>query len=200
MKTHFSFVMIGCAMLLRGVSHADPAGPASAPPLESAANTAGDHPRDVKHAPPVDGGKPPTDGKSPHGNQDGRRAAGNSNDGGSTSGTRQVSQPVLNRLEHLDKTQVNGHSANSLPANAAGVRQPVSIPSAGSAKAALARNKTDNIRGLTVRPPSVIQPAGLLLKEAHNRGPATAVIGGTANAKNSMTAAINGTGMNRKTH
>jgi hypothetical protein len=198
MKTHFFFVMIGCAMLLRGVSYADPFGPASAPPSGSSANTASDHPRDVKHTPRVDDGKPPTDGKSPQGNQDDRRAAGNSNDSGSTSGTRQVSQQALNRQEHSDKTQVNDHSAKSLPANAAGVRQPVSIQSVGSAKAALAQNKTDNIRGLTVRPPSVIQPAGLLLKEVHNRGPATAVISGTANAKNSMTAAINGTGMNRK--
>ncbi len=193
------FTLIGCAVLMRGVSHADPSSPASAPPSAGASvNPAGDPARDRKHPPPADDGKPPTGGKALHGNQHNCRAAGNSNQNGSTIGTRRVSQQAPNRQEHSGKTQVNGYSAKSPLADAAGFRKPLSTQSLEPAKAASARNKTDHLRSLTVRPPSVIQPAGPLFKDARNRGPATAVIGGPGNLKHRMTAEINGATMSRK--
>jgi hypothetical protein len=70
--------------------------------------------------------------------------------------------------------------------------------SQNDAKFALAPNKTDTARGLMLRPPSVIQPAGPLLREAHLHSPAPAAIGGPAGSQVKSTGAINGTFLNRK--
>jgi hypothetical protein len=63
-------------------------------------------------------------------------------------------------------------------------------------KGVLPENKADSLRNSTTPKPSAVQPAGLVLRNAHNRAPAAAVIGGPA--KNKTAGVINGTGMNHK--
>lgn len=179
--------MIGCAGLWCGIGHA---GPSSPPPELSSAK--GDVSHDVKHATSADN-TPPPGGKSSPGKSDDRHAAATSTQNAAANGTKPISPPPLNPPEHSEKLEINGAQSKLPPADFKGISAPHFIrPVEAPPKA------TQNNRAGSTLPPSPIQPAGALLTDVHNHGPALAAIGGPAGTKVNSTAAINGTTVNHK--
>ena len=111
----------------------------------------------------------------------------------------QATTQVPNNQEPSAGKQIGNNPANTvsanLPANAVNPRQPGSSKSVVAANTVSPGNKTASS---TACPPSIIQPAGPLLKDARNRGSATVAIGGPANSKNKIAAVISGASVNRK--
>jgi hypothetical protein len=186
MKAYLYIVMIGCAGLWRGIGHAGPSSPTPEP-----SSVGGDVPHDVKHAPPPDKSTPPG-GKSLPAKSDNHHAAANSTQNGPTSGTKLISPSPLNPPEHSEKPEVNGVQSKLPSTDFKGIGKLPSIRPTAPKVAA------QNNRAGSTLPPSPIQPAGALLTDVHNHGPAPAAIGGPASSKVNSTAAINGTTVTHK--
>jgi hypothetical protein len=85
-------------------------------------------------------------------------------------------------------------SPSSAPAPA--VNPPRGTSDAPAARGALPEDKANGPRKPAAQKPVVVQPAGPVFKDARNRAPAPAIVGGPA--KNKTAGVINGTGMSHK--
>jgi hypothetical protein len=90
---------------------------------------------------------------------------------------------------------VNNPFANRSPGKTNPL-QPGSTKIIGAAKPIVSANKIIGPNSLTVRSSSVIRPIEPTFKDARNRGPVTAVLGGSS--QNKTTAVVNGTTINHK--
>jgi hypothetical protein len=86
-------------------------------------------------------------------------------------------------------------SPSSAPAHATNPPRGAS-DTAVATKGALPENKANSLRKPTAQKPSAGQPAGPVFRDARNRAPAAAIVGGPA--KNKTAGVITGTGMNHK--
>jgi hypothetical protein len=93
--------------------------------------------------------------------------------------------------------QLPSNRQASLPGNALNHHQPGSDKSGGAAKSGFIRSQTVN-NPLAVRTPNVARPNAPSFNSVRHHSPNAAVVGGSTDFHSSNTAAINGTGMNRK--
>lgn len=180
MKTScLTLVMIGCVVLIHGTGYAFSSNPA---PQEQSAESS-TKPLGSGHATdgaPTHAGKGQKNGSVYDGQRTRSHISGKNHPHSRASLTR-TSRPKQPR---------NGRE-RSTPGNVMNVHQP------SSGKSAAGAAKLANRRKLPVRPPGGAALNGRQFKDSRNRGVGPAIISGTANATKG-TAAINGTGTNRR--
>jgi hypothetical protein len=166
MKSFLSTMSL-CAVLLRGTCCADPSTQSPAP--SSSGNSA--------------------------------NAASNSSGQNNQTSAPPATPQALNNQSGSPQSQTGNGSENVPPANppptsAKPSSQAGSLKAVVTANAASPGKKTSGLNNSTARSSSAIQAPGPLFKDARNRGPAAAVVGGLP--KNKMTPVISGTSVNHK--
>lgn len=181
------FLTISCAALLHGTDCAAQSSQAyQQTSTESAANTAGGHPRDGERAAPADDGKHRKDGK-PSDEQRDHHQASEKNDPRSRASLIKATRPK----------QLPSSRNRPIPVNAMNLHQPGSAKSSRAAKDGLIQNETVN-NALPVRLPSVVRPTVRSLNNVRHRSPNPAIVGGLGNSNIRNTGAIDGAHMNRR--
>lgn len=174
-----TLAMVGCAVLFHGTSYASSLSPAlqeqssegSTKPLS------GDHATDAVS---THDGKRQKD-RIPSQEQVTRRRTSNKNHSHGNANLMKANRPKQLRKGRESSTSQNGMSVG---------RPRLSRPTVGAAK-------ITNSRNLRARTTGVAALDGRQVKDPRNRGAAPAMVGGPANAAG-HTAAISGTGMNRR--
>jgi hypothetical protein len=174
MKTlYLLFMMIACAALMRGACYADPPAPLSEQSHSRNSDaTAGNHPDNARQAALVDSDQ----------NSQGTQA------GEAKANTQQASHRQERPAETANNNLPKGPFANSMNFHQ-------SVRPAGAASGEML--KMEDKSRLPARPTALVPLGGTSFNNVHNQSSAPVVIGGTADSVRS-TAAINGTGMNRK--
>jgi hypothetical protein len=150
----------------------------------SAANAAGDHSREADHAAAGDAGThigKPSDDQQNH-----RKISSNKPPGGNPSLTKS------NRRNELTNGRERSGSDDSKNSH-----RPGTDKSRGAAQNGLARTGTIN-HAASDRTPGSVRPVVPSLSNVRHRGPNPAIIGGAENSNSRITAALDGTHMNRK--
>jgi len=166
MKSLLSILFL-CAVLLRGTCCADPSTPSPAP--SASGNPA--------------------------------NAVSNSSGQNNQTGTPPTTSQAPNNQSGSPQSQTGNGSGNVPPAYPPTGSANQSSP-AGSGKTVVSANaaspgkKISGLNNSTARSSSVVQPPGPLFKDARNRGPAAAVVGGLP--RNKITPVISGTSVTHK--
>lgn len=194
------FIMIGCAVLLLGMAHADP----SSQTFDH--SSSGSTGKTTSGSPSQDN-KNQTNGKPDDGKQSGNSTPNKSGQTAPTDVTKSAPQQTPNGQKSPVKTEADGSQMKSAPtqpvANGPVTPQPNSSPSVNAPKGGTPENTTSHNQtgpnpSLPVRPPSSIPPTGPSLKDVPHLGPNPPIIGGSIKIHTTNTATINGTGMSHK--
>jgi hypothetical protein len=193
MKT-FLFILTAYVALMRGVCDADPSAPASEQSHSGSSDTAAvKNPDDAKHAVSIDGEKHQMEGKPLDGKQDDHRASDKKGPGAQASAMQTKAQQASNLQARPDETSAYHNLPGNTFGNAINFKQPgrpLVVANGGLLK-------MDANGHLPAKSTALIPLGGPFLSNTRNRDSSLAVISGATNPSRS-TAAINGTGMNRK--